>query len=138
MAQVQEELNGWSSRLEKARENLEIKSILDNNKDENNDNSKRNNPDYFQGRRNLNILYPYDRTQIMKLKEALKQISGITIDGEASTEENFSINLVIAEPTPLNSILQELSLVESTDIKGNTINLKLMPSKNGSHEFTYN
>ena len=41
------------------------------------------------------------------------------------TEDNFSIYLNIAEPTPLRNILQELSLVESSDIRGETIRVKL-------------
>jgi len=68
--------------------------------------------------------------KIKKMVEALKQIPSVKLDGEEATEENFSIYLNIAEPIPLDNILQELSLVESSDVRGDTIKLKLKNNNN--------
>jgi len=133
--QVQTELTDLSIKFDKSRDSLEMKSILDKlGKDEvsAHDHNGRSGNGQFKGRLELYILQPYDMGQIKKLVSALKQIPSVKFDGEAGTEDNFSIYLDIAEPTPLNNILQKLSLVESSNVSGDTIKLKLKDRNNNA------
>ena len=130
--QLQAELAGLSVTLGKAIDNLEMRSILDKNELIAKDNKKTSDNVSFNGRRELNILPPYSSIQIRKLVEFLKQIPSIKLDGEAATEDDFSIYINIVEPIPLHNILRELSLVESSDVRGDIIKLKLKSGKNGS------
>ncbi|MFC1914407.1 hypothetical protein ACFLXF_03950 [Chloroflexota bacterium] len=130
--QLHAELNELSVTLGKAVDNLEVRSILDKNEIIARDNEKTSDKAPFNGRRELNILPPYSSIQIRKLVEFLKQIPGIKLDGEAATEDDFSIYINIVESIPLHNILGELSLVESSDVRGDIIKLKLKASKNGS------
>lgn len=126
---VQGEFADMATILSKARDNIEIESILQKNEAADINDNKIKDSKYLQGRLELIVVPPYDRSQINKLIEALKQIPDIKLDGEAGTEEYFSIYLAITEPIPLQNILHELSLVESSSLKGNTIRLKLRPCK---------
>jgi F0F1-type ATP synthase membrane subunit b/b' len=129
--EVQAEVTNLTVQLDKARGDLEISGILERigfNVNENKISSDNGN---VKGRRELNIMQPYDRSQIKKLLETLKQIPSVRLDGQTGTEENYSIYLNIVEPIPLLSILQNLSIVESSDDRGDTIKIKLKYSDNG-------
>jgi len=130
--QVKSELTDLSARFDKSRDNLEMKSILGKSEAVANDRNGRSGNGQFKGRLELYIVQPYDRGQIKKLVSALKQIPNVKFGGEAGTEDNFSIYLDIAEPTPLNNILQKLSLVESSNVSGDTIKLKLKDRNNNA------
>lgn len=131
-AQLHTELNELSVTLGKAADNLEVRSILDKNEFIAGNNEIISDKAPFKGRRELNILPPYSSMQIRKLVEFLKQIPSVKLDGEAATEDDFSIYINVVEPIPLHNILRELSLVESSDVRGDIIKLKLKASKNGN------
>ena len=129
--EVQAELAALVVAFSKERESIETKAVLDNNIDSSNHNKRNGDNHPLNGRRELNIIMPYDAIQVRKLVELLKKIPGIKLDGEAATEENFTIYLDITEPVPLHNILQELPLVESFDGRGDMIELRLKQSNNG-------
>jgi F0F1-type ATP synthase membrane subunit b/b' len=131
--QVQAEITDLSLKLDRARNSLEMRSILDENNGD--DHDMASTISRYEGRQELNIVPPYDRSQIKKLVEALKQIPSVKLDGEAGTEDNFSIYLNISKPIPLHNILQALSLVESSDPRGDTIKLKLRSNNNNDGEW---
>jgi vacuolar-type H+-ATPase subunit H len=130
---LQSELGDLTLKLDQAQDRLDMKSILVKN--DISVSSIKTGGGSFRDRKELVILPPYTGSQIKKLAEMLKQIPGIKIDGSAATEDNFSIFINITEPIPLHNLLAELSLVESSDIKGEIVKLRLKPSKIGSSEY---
>jgi len=127
--QVQDELSELIQAIDKAKDNLEIRSAIDKvdiveKKDDKNI--------LYSGRRELNILTPYDSPQIKRLKEFLEQIPNLKLDGEAATEDNYSIYINIVEPLPLMTLLLEMSLIASYDIERDKIKLRLNPRRNGN------
>lgn len=129
--EVQAEITNLAVQLDKARGDLEISGILDRIGFSTNENEISSDNGHFKGRRVLNIVSPYDSSQIKELLEALKQIPSVKIDGEAGTEENYWIYLNTIEPIPLPNILQDLSLVQSCESRGDKIKIKLIHSNNG-------
>ena len=127
--QVQDELSEVIQAIDKAKDNLEIRSAIDKvdiveKKDDKNI--------LYSGRRELNILTPYDSLQIKRLKEFLEQIPNLKLDGEAATEDDYSIYINIVEPLPLMTLLLEMSLIASYDIERDKIKLRLNPRRNGN------
>jgi len=133
-SQVQTELSELAARIEKTRADFQIKSVLDSSEYKAGSDINGNGNGSFKKRRELNIVQPYDSQTIKKLVKDLKQIPGVKLDGEAGSEENYSIYLNISEPIPLYNIVREFSLVESSDIRGDTIILKLKCDSNGVEE----
>lgn len=126
-SKVKADLAGFSVEINRMIDNIELKTALEKPEsgNENSDNVKHSE---LEGRRELNIIQPFDRVQVKQLREVIKNIPNIRIEGESGTEENYSIFIAISESTPLLDILGRLSLVESSSIKGNTIELKLKES----------
>ncbi len=128
--QVQDELSELILAIGKAKDDSEIRSGIDKvnigaKKDVEDNEISGNAP--FIGRRELKILPPYDIMQIKRLVESVKQIPDIKLDGEAATEDDYSIYIRILEPLPLMTILREMSLIASSDVKGEKIKLSLNP-----------
>ena len=128
--EVQPEVANLTAQLDKAKGDLEMSGILDRIEFGANENKISVDNGHFKGWRELKVVTPYDRSQIKKLLEALKQIPSVKLEGEAGTEENYSIYLNITEPIPLPNILKNLSLVESSDDRGNTIIIRLKHGNN--------
>ncbi len=86
----------------------------------------------FQARRELRIVRPYDEVRLRRLVEFLKQVPNIRLAGEAGTENSLSIYVDMLQPLPLLTILRDMSLVESSEVQGDTINLRLTAVPSGS------
>ena len=129
--EVQAEVTNLAVQLDKARGDLEMSGILDRTGVNANENQVSGDKGHFKGWRELNIIPPYDISQVKKLLEALRQIPSVKLDGEAYNEKNYSIYINMAEPIPLPNILQDLSLVESSDDRGDTIKIQLKQGNNG-------
>ncbi|MFH1003587.1 MAG: hypothetical protein V1780_05520, partial [Chloroflexota bacterium] len=139
-SQLQGELAGLLQTVGKAKDDLEIKGVIDEiglgatRKARKNSQSRpplnENQP--MEGRKELNILPPYNRTEINRLVAWLKQAPQIRLGGEAATEQDFSIYVKIVEPVPLIAWLRGLPLVSVSDVEGDKIRLTLNPGKNGT------
>lgn len=131
--QLQSELTELASAVGKARDEIEMRVLLEQNIEEpaSQDEVVSNKPS-FKEWRELNVLMPYDRPQIRRIEELLKQIPGIKLDGESATEESFSFYLNITEPVPLQKMLRELSIIDSYEDRGEMIKLRLKQGKNGN------
>lgn len=125
--QVQDELSEIIQVIDKAKDNFEIRSAIDKVNIVEKEDDKNI---FYSGRRELNILTPYDSLQINRLKEFLEQIPNIKLDGEAATEDNYSIYINIVEPLPLMTLLLEMSLIASYAVEREKIKLRLNPRRN--------
>lgn len=135
-SKVKADLTGLSTEINRMIDNIELKAALEKPESgsENTNNVQNSN---LEGRRELAIVQPFDRNQIKQIREAVKKIPNVRIEGESGTEENFSIFVVISEPTPLLDILGRLSLVESSSLRGSTIELKLKQMNSVQREFSH-
>jgi F0F1-type ATP synthase membrane subunit b/b' len=132
-AEAQKELAELLLAVGKVQDNLESRIIIDEIKvGATDDNGKDPKNRSFEGRRELQVIPPYEGIQIKRLVEFLKKIPNIRLAGEAATEDMASIFIEILEPLPLLTLLREMSLIEDSDVRGNTIKLKLRPSNNGN------
>lgn len=135
--QVQEELADLAVSFSKAKDNIEMAAVLDTNIDSSNYSKRSGDNQNLNGRRELNIIMPYESKQIKKLVELLKQIPGVKLDGEAATENNFTIYIDMTKPVPLHDILREFPLVESYNGRGDMIELRLKQNNHSSENISY-
>ncbi len=130
--ETQTELAELLLAVGKVQDNLEGRIIIDEIKvGATVDNGKDPKNRSFAGKRELKVMPPYEGIQVKRLVEFLKKIPSIRLAGQAATEDMASIFIEILEPLPLLALLREMSLIEDSDVRGDTIKLKLRPSNNG-------
>ncbi len=132
--QVQATLADLILAVGKAKDNLELRNVM-NEIDEAGatkaPNKERENL-LFKGQRELKIIPPYEDLQRRRFIEFLQQIPSIRLTGQAGTEDDTTIYINILEPLPLLTLLSEMSLVSSFDVRGDKIKLKLRSDRDGN------
>lgn len=124
-ARLQSEFSELILKMDNSKDNLDMRSILgvnavDIEEEKNGSENKKKKIKFI-------VLPPYTGVEIRKLLGLLKEIPGVRIDSNVATEDDYSISLISNEPIPLKSILSELTLIESSDVKGDTVKLRLKP-----------
>ena len=128
--QAQTTLTDLLLAIGKTKDALEVRNVMDDisgvgtTKATNNE----QNNQYLKGHRVLKIIPPYDEIQRKRFLEFLQQLPSIRLAGKAGTEDGETIYINILEPLPLLSLLQEMSLIASFDVRGEIIKLKLKPT----------
>jgi vacuolar-type H+-ATPase subunit H len=120
---LQSELANLVVTLDKTKSDIEASKLMIHEELNEEENISINND--ANKRKELVILQPYSEMQIQALKEIMKRIPGIKIEGNAATENTCSIFLNVVKPIPLTNMLLQLSMVESANVKGEQIKLKL-------------
>ncbi len=132
--QIQTTLSDLLLAVAKARDNLEFRNIMDKMDvpDTSKTSTKEIEKQLLKGHRELKIIPPYDDLQRKRFMEFLQQIPSIRLAGKSGTEDGETISINITEPLPLLTLLHEMSLVSSFDVRGETIKLKLRPAISGN------
>jgi len=132
-ARLHSEFAELITKVDKSKNTPDKQSLMTKNEGSAGSNQKNGN-DNSRVHRKLMVLPPFNEVQIKKLADLLRQIPGIKIEGTAPIEDNFSINISFFETIPVQKILADSSLIESSELKGDIIKLKLKANKTGSFE----
>lgn len=127
--EMQAQLGKMVAEVAQAKNSMETRNIMEKNINNTTTDKNAGSECNFSGQKDLIILPPHDKVQIERLRDFLKGIPGIKIEGLAINEEDSSIYINVVKPTPLPEMLQELPLVESIDVRRNTIRLQLKSGK---------
>ncbi|MDD4858921.1 MAG: hypothetical protein PHR56_01765 [Dehalococcoidales bacterium] len=123
-SQMETELNDYALNIAKTKDNLQNRTMLEElHKLSTPGDSKehKGSGDWKE----LRIIAPYDELQVKRLIEFLKQIPSLKIAGEGVSEDDYSIYLDVIRPLPLLKLLGGISMVASSDARGDMIKLRL-------------